>query len=232
MSIRSKRKSIPENVIYFRCRQAAFVLPDDLSNEELAFDWTLSKEDKVQIFKRRGDNNRRRYAVQLCTLRKYGRFLENYQSVSTKIIGYLSSQLEIEPIISLPDYRRESTETGYRRDICSYLGYSDLDSKTVLELEKWVTAIISEDYFTETLLHQAEKFLTKKKIVLPSSSQMERLINSVYTKAEQKLLSLIAGTLSNEIKEAIDALLDMDKAKIKLSFLNSVNILRNQKQKK
>jgi TnpA family transposase len=218
MFTKSQPKLIPENVIYFRSRQSTFVLPEDPSNEELAFDWTLSKEDKVQVFKRRGDNNRRRFAVQLRILRKYGRFLEDYRSISTKIIGYLSSQLEIEPIISLPDSCRESTETGYRRDICEYLGYTDLDNIVELELEKWVMSVISEDYFAENLLPKAEEFLSNKKVVLHSPLQMERIINSVYTKAEEKLLSMITATLTTEIKTAIDKLLDMDKGRNKTIF--------------
>lgn len=218
MSTKTQTKLIPENVIYFRSRQPAFVLPEEPTNEELAFDWTLSKEDKLQIFKRRGDNNRRRYAVQLCILRKYGRFLEDYSSISTKIIGYLSRQLEIEPIINLSGSSRESTETEYRKDICKFLGYSDLNNAVELELEEWVMSVIAEDYFTENLLSKAEAFLFNKKIVLPSPLQMERIINSVYTKAEQKLFSVITKTLSTENITVIDKLLDMDKKGNKTSF--------------
>lgn len=218
MSIESPNKPAAQNIIYFRPRRSAFVLPQEPSNEELAFNWTLSKEDKIQVLKRRGDDNRRRYAVQLCALRQYGRFLEDYDSVATKIIGYLSRQLEIEPVLQLADSFREPTEIEYRNDISQYLGYSDFDESTELELGKWVLSLISDDYFTENLLTKTEDFLSKRKIILPPPKQMERIINSVYAKAEQSLLSTIAGGLSKENKDTIDTMLDTDKGGTKTNF--------------
>jgi hypothetical protein len=56
-------------------RSPSLILPDDPSSEELLQCWTLSTRDRVEVLRCRGDANRRRYAVQLCTLRAYGRFL-------------------------------------------------------------------------------------------------------------------------------------------------------------
>ncbi len=68
MSSKTKEKKSSQNVIYFKPKQPTFVLPKEPTNEELAFNWTLSQEDKTQIYKCRGDDNRRRYAVQICVL--------------------------------------------------------------------------------------------------------------------------------------------------------------------
>lgn len=218
MSTETQNKSISENVIFFRPRREVFALPQEPSNEELAFNWTISKEDKAQILRRRGDDNRRRYAVQLCVLRKYGRFLDDYGSVAAKIIGYLSRQLEIEPVLQLTGSSREPTENEYRNDISQYLGYSDFNESSEFKLEKWVLSLISDDYFTADLLPKAEEFLFKQKIVLPPPERMQRNINAAYAKAEQILLSTIADNLSEENKAAIDKVLDTAKGGAKTLF--------------
>jgi hypothetical protein len=50
-------------------RTPSIILPEDPSREELAHYWTLSSRDKEEVMRCRGDANRRRFAVQLCTLR-------------------------------------------------------------------------------------------------------------------------------------------------------------------
>src|SRR5436853_441040 len=56
-------------------RPLAIILPEDPSQEELAQYWTLSTQDKQEVFKCRGEAQRRRFAVQLCVLRTYGLIL-------------------------------------------------------------------------------------------------------------------------------------------------------------
>jgi TnpA family transposase len=63
------------------------------SVEELARDWTLSAADVKEVRRCRGDDNRRRFAVQLCTLRRYGRFLTSYAHVPLTILTHLNRQL-------------------------------------------------------------------------------------------------------------------------------------------
>lgn len=58
-------------------RPAAPISPDP-SDEEIAFDWTLSEKDIRIALKHRGDDNLCRFAVQLCMLKKHGRFLSDY----------------------------------------------------------------------------------------------------------------------------------------------------------
>jgi Domain of unknown function (DUF4158) len=60
---------LQETGLPFRRRPPALVLPDDPSPEELAQHWTLSARDKAEVLQCRGDAQRRRFAVQLCTLR-------------------------------------------------------------------------------------------------------------------------------------------------------------------
>ena len=200
------------NVIHFRPKRAAFVLPRDPNGEELAFDWTLSETDKSTVLQRRGDDNRRRYAVQLCVLRKYGRFLDNYRRVPARVIGYLSRQLEIEPSLSLTAASREATEAGYRDDIRRYLGYSQFDETKKQHLERWVLAAVSESFYVEDLIENTEKHLKNLKIVIPPSGHLVRIVNSVYAKAERTIFQKITARLPAMVKQNIDDLLKTDRA--------------------
>jgi hypothetical protein len=80
-------------------RTPSIFLPEDPSQEELAQYWTLSAQDRTEVLRCRGDANRRRFAVQLCTLRAYGRFLpeatpaprslsENYSLINQSVMQF------------------------------------------------------------------------------------------------------------------------------------------------
>lgn len=210
MSTKSQSKPQVANVIHFRPKKAAFVLPKDPTREDLAFDWTLSEADKARILQHRGDDNRRRYAIQLCVLRKYGRFVDDYKRISTKILGYLSSQLDMEPVIELSEAVRKGTEVEYRKDIREYLGYAQFDQKSRHDLENWIFTEVSEHFYVENLVDKAERFLKANKIVLPPAGHLERIINSAYSKAEREIFNTICRQLNQQTRQAIDKLLDID----------------------
>jgi hypothetical protein len=66
------------------------VLPNDPSDEELAHDWLLSEQDLAEVGRCRGADKRLSFAVQLCTLRAYGRFLgQDYGAVPVRILNHV-----------------------------------------------------------------------------------------------------------------------------------------------
>jgi hypothetical protein len=67
--------TLTETVPFVRGRSPRVLLAVDPSEEELARDFSLSEADKVEVRQCRGDDNRRRFALQLCVVRKHGRFL-------------------------------------------------------------------------------------------------------------------------------------------------------------
>jgi len=96
-----------------RARPPRVLLPVDRGEEELARDFSLSEIDKREIRRCRGDDHRRRFALQLCAVRKTGRFLDSYRQVSTKILIHLSRQLELSPVLFVSDTERSATEYDY-----------------------------------------------------------------------------------------------------------------------
>jgi hypothetical protein len=111
-------------------RQAGLTLPEDVSEEELARDWTLSDADHNEALRCRGDDNRRRFALQLCVLRQYGRFLDRYGDVPVRILNHLNRQLGLRPTVSLPEAERDATESSHQQRIREYLGYRTFDDET------------------------------------------------------------------------------------------------------
>jgi Domain of unknown function (DUF4158) len=85
---------VQETSLPFRRRPSAPLLPEDPSEEELAQYWTLSTQDQAVVFQCRDEAQRRRFAVQLCTLRTYGRFLPKAVSAPVAITTHLARQLD------------------------------------------------------------------------------------------------------------------------------------------
>jgi Domain of unknown function (DUF4158) len=105
------------------------LLPPGASEDELARDFSLSEADKMEVRQCRGDDNRRRFALQLCAVRKYGRFLGSYQQVPVKIPIHLSRQLEFESGLFVPDIERGATESDYQERIRRSLGDRAFDQR-------------------------------------------------------------------------------------------------------
>ncbi|HTV45754.1 MAG TPA: DUF4158 domain-containing protein, partial [Stellaceae bacterium] len=86
------------------------VIPADPSEDELAEHWSLSPADLREVSRCRGADHKRRFALQLCMLRAYGRFLDDYRQAPLRIVNHLSRQLDLPPVLFLGPPEREPTE--------------------------------------------------------------------------------------------------------------------------
>ena len=152
-----------------RSRRSFTALPEEPSEEELARDWTLSESDRAEVWRCRGDEHRR-FAVQLCMLRQYGRFLEDYARVPVKILNHLGRQLQLPPVLSLSTPDRPATESAQQQRIRAYLGYQPFDEEARSRLEDHLRMQVAQAVLPSQLLQQAEDFLRFWKIILPSPS--------------------------------------------------------------
>src|SRR4051812_1112922 len=75
---------LPETV----CPRWRLVLPAEPGEDELARHWSLTPADLIEIGRCRGDDHRRRFALQLCMLRTHGRFLEDYRQAPLRIVNH------------------------------------------------------------------------------------------------------------------------------------------------
>lgn len=210
-----------ERILTSHQRKTPITLPVEPTDEELAQEWTLSEDDKVQVFRCRGDTNRRRFAIQLCVLRKYGRFLDDYSVVPLRILNYISRQLSLHPVLFVekPDYG--ATETDQEKRIRDYLGYQPFNQNALKKLKDWLYVSTTEEILPAKLFHHAEEVLRSWKIVSPAPSTLERIVASVVAQARIGIFDQISKRLPEEVRSAIDHLLEVPpgERKSKLFYL-------------
>ena len=129
-----------------RLRRSGVILPEDPSDEELARNWTLSESDKRQVLRCRGEENRRRFALQWCVLRRYGRFLEAEETAPVRIINHLGAQLDLSPalFVGASGARQHRPSTANESDATSAMsGFIATCNENLLR--GWPSAL-SKDY--------------------------------------------------------------------------------------
>jgi hypothetical protein len=188
-------------------RAPRVLLPIDPTEEELARDFSLSERDMAEVRQCRGDDHRRRFALQLCVLRKNGRFLDNYRQVPIRILTHLNRQLELSPVMFVPETERSATEYEYQERVRRYLGWQAFDQRAQDELTRWLEVRVAEGTLSADLLQQAESLLRSWQVVLPASSSLERLVASAAARAHQEVFDRIAEHLPLVLCEDLEALL-------------------------
>src|SRR5215510_4514031 len=191
-------------------RQAPrFLLPEDPSPEELVQYWTLSARDQAEVRWCRGEANRRRFAVQLCTLRAYGRFVPEATPTPVTITNHLARQLDL-PLVLFGDLpERLATETEQLQRIRAYLGWQPFDDAARTRLTHWLTQRATEDILLRDLVERAEHILQLWQIVLPARSTLDALVVSVTTHIQDALYTRIATSFSPALQQVLDELLEV-----------------------
>jgi TnpA family transposase len=190
-------------------RRSGIRLPEDPGDEELARNWTLSESDKREVRLCRGEENRRRFALQLCVLRGYGRFLEAEEAAPVRIINHLGAQLELSPVLFVAGMRRAATESEYAERIRRYLGYIRFHRDLQRELAAWVAGRTLEGLSAEEVTQQAERWLRERCVVLPRAAVFARLIAGQCRRAERGLYALLAEQAPARLRTQLDALLEV-----------------------
>ena len=184
-------------------------VPIDPGEDELARHWNLTPADLAEIANCRGADQKRRFALQLCVLRGYGRFLDDYRHAPIKIVNHLSRQLELPPVLFLDRSGREPTERVQAQRIRRYLGLSRFDKTAEDHLREWLRGGAMEGRTAAELLILAEEKLASLQVMLPSVSTLERIIASVLAHGTTELFESIANRLPEKLRIAIDLLVEV-----------------------
>src|SRR3954453_4063682 len=181
-------------------RRPAQADPDE---DELARRWSLTPADLAVAAECRGDDHRRRFAVQLCWLRAHGRFLDDYRHAPVKIVNHLSRQLGLPPVLFLDRPGRAQTERAQALRIRRHIGLRPFDSGVAADLRHWLGQGAIEGRTAAELLVRAEDKLRGWHVMLPATSTLERLVTAEVTHAttqgkRMKVCDPMTGALSGK----------------------------------
>jgi hypothetical protein len=165
--------------------------------------------DLAEIDRCRGRDHRRRFALQLCMLRSYGRYLDDYRTVPLRIVNHLSRQIGLPPVLFLDRPDREQTEREQAIRIRTFLGLGSFDENAETRLRDWLREGAVEGRSTAELLTRVEDRLRSWRIVLPAPATLNRIVDSEVARATAALFDTVAARLPDGLRAAIDLLIEV-----------------------
>ena len=110
--------------------------------DQLARYFHLDDSDRAVIEGHRGDHNRLGFAVQLCTTRFLGTFLENLSDTPNGVIAFVGQQLGIRNLAPFADYCHSVTRKAHPVEIRRRYGFRDFsDISAQFRLNRWLYAL-------------------------------------------------------------------------------------------
>lgn len=206
-----------EQFLCGRQRYQPISLPRNFSEEAMVRDWTLLERDRQEIGNYR-KSFRLYLAIQICAVRLYGRFLDQVHDLSLHIVNYLGQQLDLPPCLTVEVPQREATSLEHRQNVLKHLGFQRFGPGAQEELETWLEQRVGLGAFPDELFQQARHRLLDKRILLPGSSVLERLIIHVCSVVHSRLFERVFQQLSPPLRQAVDQLLRVPDGEQRSSF--------------
>ena len=157
----------------------------------------------------RGDHNRLGFAIQLCTARFLGIFLEDLSDVPAGVINCLARQLQIEQLSCFFHYRDSETRWDHAAEIRQHCGFRDFsDAGAQFRLNRWLYALC----WTGTdrpgvLFDRATTWLIAQKVLLPAVTTLERHVARLRSRVEERVWSMLAAAASPGTRSKLEDLL-------------------------
>ena len=189
-----------------KARYAAF--PEPLAADDLARHAYLNTTDRAVIASLRADHTRLGYAVQLATVRCLGTFLNDPTAVPAELISYLTQQLGLSST-GFADAYSGRMRHYHVEAICERYGYTlYTDRRARLPFLRWLfaRAWISTER-PSLLFDHAVGWLTRRKILLPGITVLEREVAHVREQATLRLYNALTRLIPSSSQAQLDALL-------------------------
>lgn len=161
------------------------------------------------IAQKRGEHNRLGFAVQLCTVRYLGTFLEDPLTVPTQVLHTLAKQLRIAIIPDAHLYSASRQRLQHAAEIQTHYGYVEITERQIgFHLTRWLYAICWTGTDRPTVLFErAVTWLVTHKVLLPGSSTLERYIARLRSRVEERLWLALGRGISSEQQGRLESLL-------------------------
>jgi hypothetical protein len=162
------------------------------------------------VARRRGDENRIGFGLQVATVRALGLFLADPLEVPIEAIDYVAGQVGVaDPSVAKGYLRREKTRFEHQWKIVREYGYTDF-AATEPDLVRWVDdqAWTSGDG-PKALFDASVGWLRERKVLLPAVSTLARLVAQVRGQATDRLHERLSALVSTEQARLLEELLDV-----------------------
>lgn len=170
----------------------------------------LDDSDRKLIGSHRGDYNRLGFAVQLCTARFIGTFLEDLLETPPGVVAALARQLEVEHFRGCFDYYcKGETRWDHSAEIRKHCGFVEFsDPFAGFRLNRWLYALCwTGTDRPGTLFDRATTWLITHKVLLPGVSVLERQVARLRNRAQERLWAMLTRSVPSETRERLAALL-------------------------
>jgi Domain of unknown function (DUF4158) len=170
----------------------------------------LDDEDRKLVGKRRGDQNRLGFSLQLVTARYLGKFLDDPVAVPWGVVDFLADQLGIEDASCVKRYsERRQTHFEHVWEIKEVFGLRDF-SEVEAEVAGWVDARVwSTTDGPKAIFDGAVAWLRAERVLLPGATTLARLVARVRAEAIHRLWDTLRGLLSPAEALVLERLLDV-----------------------
>ncbi|MHB0830619.1 Tn3 family transposase [Bacillus licheniformis] len=181
----------------------------DASEDEwiLGTYFTFSKRDLEIVNKRRREENRLGFAVQLAVLRYPGWPYTHIKSIPESVIHYISKQIGATPSSISLYPQRENTLWDHLKELRSEYDFVTFTLREYRIAFKHLHQLAFENGDAIHLLHECIDFLRKNKIILPAITTLERMVWEARAMAEKKLFNTVSQSLTNEQKGKLEEII-------------------------
>jgi hypothetical protein len=177
--------------------------------DQLARYFHLDDTDRKLISNRRADHNRLGFAVQLCTVRFLGVFLENLSETPPGIVAYLGHQLGIKDTCSFSTYCASKARWDHAPKIRSHCGFREFSEPQVqFRLNRWLYALCwTGTDRPSVLFDRAIAWLLTHKVLLPGATVLERCVARVRSRTQERVWGQLTRQISEATKTKLENLL-------------------------
>ncbi len=202
-------KSMPIGFLTDAQRRSYGRFNGEPTSDQLACYFHLDDADLNIIGERRGDHNRLGFAVQLCTVRFLGTFLENLSETAPGAVAFLGCQLSLKDPSVFSNYCLSEARWDHAGEIRSRYGLHDFtDPSARFRLNRWLYALCwTGTDRPSALFDRAIAWLITHKILLPGVTVLERHIVRIRTRAQERVWLRLTQAVSSETKAKLEALL-------------------------
>ncbi|MEO5680763.1 MAG: DUF4158 domain-containing protein, partial [Acidimicrobiales bacterium] len=181
------------------------------TREQLERYFVLDDADRALVGRRRGDQNRLGFSVQLTTVRFLGTFLADPLQVPWVVVEFVASQLGVADPSTVKGYgARLPTKHEHGREIREAVGYRDF-SEAEVELRAWLEARLwATPERPGVTFDRATAWLVERRVLLPGASVLARLVTSAREATVIRLLDGLGGRVSPEQVRSLEELLVVD----------------------